>query len=218
MTIRRCLRIFKSIYLILTFLIRNLWQAKTIPVIPKGKAEDVEFLPCTKDLAPCMVSLYPEFHQGNELGIAKRAMLPLAGKKLCLVVEDAIDKRVVGYSLYYFNHRDVKEKTVHEGDTGILPEYQGRGIGTALRLHALRHFARSQTINGVSSRVSLNNLASLKSNINLGFKEQERYYDPVMEEERVYLVCDLSPYRQNPTAQEIAIPNVKGERITKNDA
>jgi len=197
MIIKRFLRIPKTVFSIVLFLIRNLWKAKSMPIIPKGKAEGVEFLPCTKDLAPCIVRLYPGFHKGTKLGIAKRAMLRLAGRKLCLVVEDAINKRVVGYSLYYFNYRDIREKTVHEGDTGILPEFQGRGIGTAQRLHALRHFARCQFIEGVSSRVSLNNLASLKSNLKLGFKEKERYYDPIMGEERVYLVCDLAPYRES---------------------
>lgn len=197
MTIKRFLRIPKTVYSIVFFLTRNIWKAKSIPIIPKGKAEGVEFLPCTKDLVPCIVGLYPEFHKETKLGIAKKAMLRLAGKKLCLVVEDAINKRVVGYSLYYFNFRDIQERTVHEGYTGILPEFQGRGIGTAQRLHALQHFARCPFIQGVSSRVSLNNLASLKSNLNLGFEEKERYYDQTMGEERVYLVCDLAPYRES---------------------
>lgn len=202
----------------MTFLARNLWMAKDIPTISKGEFKDVEFLPCTSDLVPHVANLYEEFHPGKKLGPAKKNTLRLAGHKLCLVVRDKKTNQIVGYSLYYFNRRDIKESTVHEGDTALLQEYRGRGIGTAQRLHSLRHFARCPFINGVSSRVSLNNLASLKSNQKLGFEEQERYFDKHRGEERVYLVCELSRYRKHPTTQESADNNVKEERISKNDA
>ena len=141
------------------------------------------------------MNLYQKFHDGKKLGLNKNLILRLAGEKLCLVVTDQRTHEVVGYSLYYFNARDIKEGTVHEGDTYLLPEYRGQGIGTAQRRHALYHFARCPFLKGVSSRVSLNNHVSLKSNENLGFKPIERYFDRSMNEERVYMVCSLAAYR-----------------------
>lgn len=212
---RKIPRLSKTIFSATVFLARNLWMAKDIPVFSKGEFKDVEFHPCTKELVPYIVKLYKEFHSGKKLDAAKENTLKLVGHKLCLVVKDKKTQRIAGYSLYYFNHRDIKEATVHEGDTALLQEYRGRGIGTAQRLHALRHFARCPFIKGVSSRVSLNNLASLKSNQNLGFREQERYFDKNMGEERAYLVCELSQYRKNPTTQELGVRTIMEERIPK---
>ncbi len=182
---------------IFLFLFRNILKTISIPKINYTSYNDVGFYPCTIGMVGPVIRLSAVFHNGIPLAFAKRLLLRILGERLCLVVKDKKTNEIVGYSLYYFNHRDIKESTVHEGDTGLLQEYRGRGIGTAQRLHALQHFARCPFIQGVSSRVSLNNLASLKSNLNLGFEEQERYYDPIMGEERVYLVCDLAPYRES---------------------
>ena len=46
----------------------------------------------------------------------------------------------------------------------------------------------SSFIQGISSRVSLNNKASLQSNLKLGFKPVEQYFDKQMNEERFYLI------------------------------
>ena len=197
MSFRSIIRLPKTVFLTALFLARNIWKTRNIPVIPKKSLSQVEFLPCTKDFVPSVAQLYSEFHQGRNLGVAKKSLLKLAGKKLCLVVRDKETGKIVGFSLYYFNSRDLKEKTVHSGFIGLLPEYRGRGIGTERGLHALRHFGRSQSLRGISCRVSLNNTASLKSTNKVGFKEKERYYDPIMGEERVYLVCDLAPYRES---------------------
>ncbi|HHV83781.1 MAG TPA: GNAT family N-acetyltransferase [Tepidanaerobacter syntrophicus] len=195
MNILRLIRLPKSILLILTFLARNLWQARKIPVIEKGTYDDVEFIPCTKDLVPYVSKLYTQFHDGLKLGLDKRILYRLAGEKLCLVVRDKQSNEIVGYSLYYFNSRDLKEATVHGGGISLLPFYRGRGIGTALRAHALRHFARCTFIKGLSFRTDLDNKASLKSGEKLGYRVQERYFDQSMGKERAYLICDLTPYR-----------------------
>jgi len=104
---------------------------------------------------------------------------------------------VFGLGLYYFNKKDILEKTIHEGYVGLKAGYRGMGIGTKARRYALQHFAQFRFLNGVSSRVSLNNLPSLKGNIKLGFEIKERYWDEKMKEERVYLVCSLDKYRSH---------------------
>lgn len=97
---------------------------------------------------------------------------------------------IVGMNLFYFNSRDFKEGTIHEGFIGVVPEFEGKGIATAMRKHAIAHFRRSG-LSGISTRISKNNIASLLSAEKLGFKPFEEYFDPIMQEERYYLVCNF---------------------------
>lgn len=192
------LKIVKAPFLVidmLLFLYRNLNMTYRVAKITRSDYRSFCFSACSFRAVSSVMNLFQKFHEGKKLGLSKNLILRLAGEKLCLVVTDEQTREVVGYSLYYFNARDRKEGTVHEGDTYLLPEYRGKGIGTAQRRHALNHFARCPFLKGVSSRVSLNNHASLKSNENLGFKPIERYFDRSMNEERVYMVCNLAPYR-----------------------
>lgn len=202
MIFKRYFNQFETAIRIIAFIARNCRKAMCIPTLVRGGIDDVEFLPCTLQFVPHVVNLYSIFHPGLSLGKARCLLLYLLGPKVCIVVRDRQTQKIVGYSLFYFNIHDYKERTIHEGDTGLLSEFRGRGLGTELRRHALYHFARSSFLKGVSSRVSLNNVASLKSNKNLGFKVIEKYFDPCMNEERVYLICDLEPYREKRKVRE----------------
>lgn len=197
----------------MTFLARNLRIAKDIPAMSKGEFKDLEFCPCTRDLVPYIANLYKESHSGEELGVAKKTLLKLAGHKLCLVVRDKKTNQIVGYSLYYFNRRDIREATIHEGDISLHSDYRGKGIGTAQRLHVLRHFARCPSIKGLSSRIDLDNQASLRSGQKVGYKIKECYFDQSRGKERAYLICDLAPYRECNTneEQERTLPRRKDE-------
>jgi RimJ/RimL family protein N-acetyltransferase len=112
--------------------------------------------------------------------------------KLILVTEISIGskKSIVGMEMFYFNPRDFKEGTIHEGFIGVLPEFEGKGIATRMRKHAIEHFRRSG-LSGISTRISKNNIASLHSAEKLGFKPVEEYFDLAMQEERYYLVCNF---------------------------
>jgi RimJ/RimL family protein N-acetyltransferase len=112
----------------------------------------------------------------------------LISEKTVFIVKDIVINKIIGMELYYFNQQDIKEKTIHQGFRGILPEWQGKGIGTLLTNYAINHFKNSK-LDGISSRVSLNNLASLRSNMKLGFRPIEKYFDKNMNEERYYLIC-----------------------------
>jgi hypothetical protein len=50
----------------------------------------------------------------------------------------------------------------------------------------LRHFARCAFIKGLSSRIDLDNQASLKSGEKVGYKVQECYFDQSRSKERAY--------------------------------
>jgi RimJ/RimL family protein N-acetyltransferase len=112
--------------------------------------------------------------------------------RLILIAEvtNGSKSNIVGMNLFYFNPRDFKEGTIHEGFIGVVPEFEGKGIATAMRKHAIAHFRRSG-LSGISTRISKNNNASLRSAEKLGFRPVEEYFDPAMQEDRYYLVCNF---------------------------
>jgi GNAT superfamily N-acetyltransferase len=95
--------------------------------------------------------------------------------------------KIIGMELYYFNRRDIKENTIHQGFRGILPMWQGKGIGTLLTGHAVNYF-KNNRLDGILSRVSLSNLASLQSNMKFCFRPIGDYFDKEMRESRYYLI------------------------------
>jgi RimJ/RimL family protein N-acetyltransferase len=107
-----------------------------------------------------------------------------------VIANDCGTPKIVGMNFYYINFRDFKEKTIHSGFIGILPEFEGRGIATKMRLAAIKHFKRSN-FQGISSRISKNNKASLHLTKKVGYEPVEEYFDPVMNEDRCYLIRDL---------------------------
>lgn len=142
------------------------------------------------------LELYKQLHDGTGLSLEKRLLLRFAGSKFCYILLSEKDE-IFGLGLYYFNKRDIIEKTIHEGYIGMKKEYRGMGIGTVARRNALQYFAKIDFLRGVSSRVSLDNIPSLRGNIKLGFEIKEKYWDENEQKERVYLVCDLDKYRVN---------------------
>lgn len=179
------------------FFVRNLCCGKDI--IPFTAAEFGPFViePLSGRYLAAVDDLYAVLNRGARLGLEKTILLRLLGERLCLVARRAGGDELVGMVVYYFNARDRREGTVHEGYIGLREAERGAGLGTFMRRHALENFSRSG-LSGVSSRISVGNLASLKSNCRLGFVPVETYFDASMGEERHYLRCDLRGERQLP--------------------
>lgn len=93
--------------------------------------------------------------------------------------------------MFYFNQRDFIDGTIHEGFIGVLPEAEGQGTGTRLREAAIAYFS-ANNIQGISTRISKNNLKSFRSAKKLGFKVSEEYFDENSKETRYYLVLSLN--------------------------
>lgn len=55
-------------------------------------------------------------------------LLQKCEEKICIITEK--ETQIVGFDLFYMNSRDFKQKTVHEGFIGVLPDYEGKGIAT----------------------------------------------------------------------------------------
>jgi len=134
------------------------------------------------------LSLYRKLQNGLPLSLPKRFLYFFFGPRLIFAARSGYRQKLSGVGLYYFTQKDIKENTIHQGFTGVSENLRGKGLGTAIRKTALIHFSRSG-LSGVSSRVSASNIASIKSNQNLGFKVQDVYFDNEMKKKRYYMVC-----------------------------
>jgi RimJ/RimL family protein N-acetyltransferase len=191
---RKICRFLKKRYNDVLFIARNMIASFSLENIPK-LIIDGQIIVCgasRKELKEALC-IYSFYNNQNKIGISRYIVYLFISRKMVFIARDISVNRIIGTELYYFNQRDLREKTVHQGFRRILPAWQGRGIGTSLTGYAVNHFKNSK-INGISSRVSLNNMASLRSNMKLGFRPVEEYFDENMHENRYYLIC---PFGKN---------------------
>lgn len=182
-------RRFAAVCSIPIFMLRNLYCAKDIMPFSCARFGAIAVEPLSWKHLAATDRLYASLTGGARLRLLK-VLLGAFGSRLCLLARRTDSNEVVGMAVYYFNARDRREGTVHEGYIGLREAERSRGLGTFMRRHALENFSRSG-LAGVSSRISAGNLASLKSNRNLGFVPIETYFDASTGEKRHYLVCDL---------------------------
>jgi hypothetical protein len=182
-------RAFAAACSALMFMVRNLGSARDIMPFTAARFGPISVEPLSRKYLAAADDLYGTLNSGARLRLLK-PLLAVFGSRFCVIARRMESDEVVGIAIYYFNARDRSEGTVHEGYIGLRETERSVGLGTFMRRHALANFARSG-LAGVSSRISVSNLASLKSNRNLGFVPVETYIDAHTGEERHYLVCDL---------------------------
>lgn len=173
-----------------SFILRNLWCGRQL--VPFAPAQFGAFVieAMRPEALEAVARNYTLLTQGGRLERKKLAVLRLLGPRLCLVARAAGPGDILGMAIYYFNQRDRKDNTIHEGYIGLHEAMRGRHLGTFMRQHALAHFSMSG-LSGMSSRVSSGNLPSLRSGMKLGFEVAETYFDHSLGEERHYLICDF---------------------------
>lgn len=184
------IKLTKKIYLFLTnelLLLKTRYRFRSVSKIQSAALNDFVIRGAKKK----DVEKVEEFYQkltGRVFSNRHKYFLQKFEDKLCIVAEK--DTHIVGVDLFYINPRDFKQKTVHEGFVGVLPDYERKGIATSMRKHAIEHFKKAG-FNGISTRISLTNIGSLKSAEKLGFKPIEKYSDSEMNEERYYMICNF---------------------------
>lgn len=190
------LRIPKSILWNSAFLARNFYHARKLPVFQPVRILDrYEIVPCGRGLIEEVARLSAILTHAGRINFTKKILLRYYGEKLCFVLIDTAEKKAIGYTLYYFNRKDIIARTIHVGYSGIAANYRNHGIGSSFRITILKHFAQTPDLDGVSTRISLSNVPSLRINLKNGYEIKEQYFDKQMNEERVYMVCDLNIYR-----------------------
>jgi len=201
--IGRLFRKFRSLVGSVLFLGRNLIHARSISVIQQIQQDGLLIRGIKPSEVGMIDNLYAQLHEGSRLTLTRKLLYRLLGSRLCVAAFDieGVAKsngklRLLGFNMFYFNPRDIKDHTIHSGFIGVAPEASGRGIATAMRHHVFQHFAING-IGGISSRISANNLASMAVAKKIGLKPVEEYWDDATGERRYYLKCDLKCYMQN---------------------
>lgn len=182
----------RALYLDGAFVSRNLIAVARLPSFAVVERDDLIMRGCGRADVSRVASIYAMLNGGRPLQPKLRWLLKAAGRRLCLTAHTR-DDGVVGFVLFYFNERDLAERSVHEGFIGVSPKWQGRGISSALRREAIRHFTLTG-LRGMSSRISFSNHASMEPSIRLGFKVVDRYHDEQMHEDRAYLKLTFSGF------------------------
>ena len=174
----------------LVFAARNVGLARRIGDIKNEEFGDLIFRGYSASDAKAISEIYQELNDGAVFSRIQRELYSRVGRRCMLVVEQREPfgaSKIVGMNMYYLNKRDIQENTIHEGFVGVVPAANGRGIATQMRQIAIRHF-KSAGFSGISTRISLNNVASLMSAKKIGFQAVEEYQEPSTGEQRCYMV------------------------------
>ncbi|WP_191722716.1 GNAT family N-acetyltransferase [Comamonas avium] len=173
------------------FAARNLSAARRLVKITSEEVDGLLFRGYSSSDVEAITKIYQQLNEGAAFSWMLRSLYSHIGRRCLLVVEqrDAVGtSKIVGMNMYYLNQRDIKENTIHEGFIGVLPEMGGRGIATKMRQTAINNF-KLAGFSGISSRISLNNTASLMSAKKIGFQPVEEYQEPSTGEKRYYMIC-----------------------------
>lgn len=169
----------------LAFVWRNLVRSLRLPPFPATGEAQFQLRGATATDIARLAHLYRTLLHEENLAPRFARLLRLRGSRLCLVAE-APDGEIAGFVLFYFDVRDIEAGTIHEGFIGVAPPHRGRGLSSVMRHAAIRHFAGAG-LNGISTRISTSNQASIAPALRMGFQIVERYFDPQWSEERAYL-------------------------------
>jgi RimJ/RimL family protein N-acetyltransferase len=181
----------KSVISGIVFIARNIYAARKVSEIKNEKMGNLLFRGYLPSDASIISEIYQKLNNGNIFSRVQHELYSRIGRRFMIVVEHGDISgatKIVGMNMYYLNRRDVKENTVHEGFIGVEPMMGGRGIATKMRQIAFQHFMSSNFF-GISTRISLNNAASLNSAVKIGFQAVEEYREPSTGEQRYYMVC-----------------------------
>jgi len=133
-------------------------------------------------------NLYKE-DVGFEFSLRNQLLLYLIGKKNCFIVlNKSYEKELLGFAYFYFNKKDIHDCTIHLAHISVCSSHRGMGISKNLLNYAIVFFSGYSSIKGISSRISINNIPSIKLHLSLGFEIVEKYFDETMNEERVYVI------------------------------
>lgn len=173
------------------FLTKSSIKISFLPVFLESKSNGIKIRGANSNELDEINKIYEKLNF-QSLSKYQRIQFKIHSKKNFIVAEQYINgnKKLVGMDMYYLNPRDFSDGTIHEGFIGVMPDFEGQGIATRMRILAKEHF-RDAGFRGISTRISKNNLGSINSAKKLGFEPVEAYFDVVMNEDRYYLICNL---------------------------
>lgn len=187
--LKKILRLPVAIIRQVILVLRDLKMSFRIPVVQSETENGITYRGMHRSELTLINSLHILMNGGSKIALARRLVYWLVGNRIVIVVrkqEQGIDK-VIGFNMFYFNKQDVKQNTIHDGFIGIDHNYQGLGLGSKLRRKGVEHLSHTY-LSGISSRIDVDNKASLAVTLKVGAKPVEQYTDPVTGVERYYLI------------------------------
>lgn len=174
-------------------LVRDLRGGCTLVPIQEEQCDGILYRGLRRNEIVVIERLYALLSSTSKFPWHRRIAFWLLGRRMVVVALTSRGsyREIVGFDMFYFNQNDIEEQTVHEGFIGVMPEWQGKKIGSNLRQHAIRSF-RQAAVKGISTRIDMDNEASLASAFRTGFEVVATYRDAIQAKERAYLVCRFS--------------------------
>lgn len=169
------------------FLFQNIRHASKLARINTGEAGEIVIRGMKNADVAQVNAILLLLNNGAGLSWSRRLLYQSVGTRIGFVAVKTQVNEIIGADLFYFNPRDLSENTIHEGFIGVLPAYQGQGVASRLRSHAIEILGKSK-LAGISTRISVANAGSFKSADKMGFQVVDRYFDSGIGEERCYLV------------------------------
>lgn len=180
----------KKLLSILTFVMNNLMKYIHFSKMKIERNNKIVIQGFKRKYRKQVEAIYHE-NTGCHFTIKNKMQLYLFGSAFCAVaiMEESGIRKVIGFALFYFNPRDMKENTIHLGHIGVAGDYQGKKIGNLLLPACIENFAKSKQLDGISSRVAKDNIASCQLHKKYGFQEIETNVDDDGKNEQYYLIC-----------------------------
>lgn len=168
---------------------RDLKMSFKIPIVKSETQNGITYRGMHRSELNTINKLHILMNGGSNIALARRFVYWLVGSRIVIVVskQENGKEKIIGFNMFYFNKQDVKQNTIHGGFIGVDNNYQDLGIGSKLRKKGVEHF-RQTYLSGMSSRIDLDNKASLAVTLKAGFEPVEQYKDPVTGLERYYLI------------------------------
>lgn len=156
----------------LKFLLRNLWYSRLLADIPNAEYEHVLIRGMRAAELPVVDELQRQLRNGKGCNWWRRLLYRVRGRRLIAVALD-LEDRVLGFQMFYFRPIECSEGVIHSAFTGVMSAHQGRGIGTRIRVQAVRGF-KEAGLSGVSMFIAEDNQNSMKSAERAGYRRFER--------------------------------------------
>lgn len=181
--------------------IKNVMRAKKLPEIDTHFSDN--FSICS--YKPKYLKQIREIHEKElniKLSYEKKLLLMIIGTKICYIAINNETQQVLGFVLFYFNKKDFIVKTIHLGAIAVHRDFQRKKIGSQLLKFSIENLSKSSLIKGISSRISLDNIASVKLHKYFRFNTHTTYFDIDEKKERAYMMyhsgilTDKQKYRE----------------------
>lgn len=183
------IKLLKIIYHFLQdskFIIFNVISSFKLKPFASSELNGITYRAMRRKEIYCINELHKEAFSDTDISKRNTFLWWFLSKKFVFVATEG--NHIVGYITFYFNYKDIENKTIHAAEMAVSKNMRGKKIGYNLRFFSKKNLENSHLI-GMTTSISQNNMPSLVTAYKLGFQSTEEYFDQIMNEKRYYLVC-----------------------------